>query len=212
MLPSRPIGETGGRFDGLHLITLVDDRYDFAGSPVTLRPKENSTWDELLIQIADSLGITLTYSTLEDVYGSPEPDSQFWANFENAALLLDAAAWNLGRVVVRNLDGTYELQTAQEAQAISVANRGSSLNVVRTAGGDLFNSGTQLNIPDFNATRNSVVPNTIFVTFPKYCLSDPVPHFLNSRYAPQRPSAHFEESYGDVHSVEVNISGATPLG
>ncbi len=212
MLPPRPLAELGGKFDGLYLITLVDGRYLFQGSPVLLHVKQDTTWASLLTELASALSITLTYDLIPAVYGQPEPDSQLWANFENAATLLDAIAYNVGRKVVRNLDDTYSLQSPTASQAIVNANRGNASRVVRTAGGDIFYSGTQLPVGDLTKARNAIVPNDITVTFPKYVRdNDPVPHFMNSRYSNQRPSAWYEESYGDVYAINIPISSGGPL-
>src|SRR3990167_5876396 len=143
MLPPRPLGEADKKFDGLFLVTLVDERFYFGGSPITLRPDTSSTWTGLINQCATNLGITITItSAISSVYGQPEPNSPLWCNFENAALLLDALATNVGRVVIRNLNGTYTLNTHLESRNQVVTNRGT--NVLRVAGGDLFNSGNLL--------------------------------------------------------------------
>lgn len=210
MLPPRCIGETAGSVDGLYLITLVDDRYFFQSTPATLRPIQGSTWTSLLQDVAQGLGITLTIPTIPDVYGLPAADSQLWANLENSAQLLDALAYNVGCQVVRNYDGTYVLQNPTQSQAIVSSNRGDPMTVVRLAGGDIFSSGTQLPIGDLTPARNTVVPTHYNVVFPKYVLSDPVPHFLNPRYQNQRDTCWFEDGYGDVFLVEVPISSGGP--
>lgn len=211
MLPPRPLAEHGGRFDGLYLVTLVDERYYFQNSPISLHVAYGTTWGDLLDSLALALGITLTYSTIPDAYTQPEPDSPLWSNMESAPLLLDAVAYNLGRVVVRNLDGSYTLKTPSESQTLVTSNRGNANTVVRTAGGDLFNSGSLIPgnaaIPDLRNSRNSVVPNTVRVSFPQYVVgNDPVPHFLNPRYPNQRPSCWHEDSFGSVYSVDVPIT------
>lgn len=212
MLPPRPLGETGGSMDGLYLITLVDDRYYFQGTPATLKVTPGTTWSNLLSTLASALGINLTIPVIPSVYGLPNPDSQLWTNQESAPALLDAVAYNLGSQIVRNYNGTYVLQNPTQSQAIILANRGNASSVVRTAGGDIFNSGTKLPIGNLNASRNSVVPNFTPVSFPKYVIgNDPVPHFLNTRNTSQRPTSWFEESYGDVYTVNVPIASGGPF-
>ena len=208
MLPPRTLGENGIVEDGLYLITLVDERYYWQYEPVTLHITKDSTWSSVIDEIAETLGITLDYDTPADVYGKPEPDSQLWTNSESAATLFDAVAANVGTVVVRKLDGTYALETPTSSVTLVVANRGSAQNVVRMAGGDLFNSGSLMKAGDLRNTRNAVVPETVRVSFPKYVMG-PVPHFLNSRYAPQRPSAWYEQSYGDVFEVNVPLASGS---
>lgn len=211
MLPPRPLAEHGGKFDGLYLVTLVDERYYWPDSPVSLRVNQNTTWDELINQIAAALDVTINLPSPNPAYSQPEPDSQLWSNFESAAVLLDAIAYNLGSAVVRDLDGTYNLYNAGLSEIVTRINRGSVSRVVRTAGGDIFASGNLLPAGDLTKSRNSVVPYQVNVTFPKYIIGDdPVPHFSNPRYANQRPSAWFEESYGDVYSVSVPLSSGGP--
>lgn len=236
MLPPRPLAEHGAQFDGLYLITLVDERYYFDGVGTSYHPTKDSTWYDILFSVATALGIQLFGGDpIPEAYATPEPDSQFWENFENAAVLLDAAAYNIGRVVVRNLDGTYSLKTPLQAQDIVQANLlGLSANEdpfqfvsgnlspgqtnpspfpARTAGGDMYYSGgANLLVGDLTPVRNAVCPAEINVTFPLYVQGDdPVPHFVNPRYQNQRPSAWYEESYGDIATATVPISSGGNL-
>lgn len=190
MLPPRPLAVHGGNFDGLYLLTLVDERYYLQSVSSTLRVDQNTTWNDLAEQVIDDLGIELEFPEVEDVYGQPEADSQLWTNSESSAFLLDAIAYNVGRVVVRNLDGTYEVLTADESSDIVDTNRGDAESVVRLAGGDLFG---------FPESLNSPLPEKVIVSYPKYIIGDdPVPHFVNPRYQNQRPSSWYENSYGDT--------------
>lgn len=240
LLPPRPLAEHGGRFEGLYLITLVDERYWWQSFPVSLGPNRYSTWPGLLDEIADALNIVLNYAEVPGCYGTPCPDSQLWTNAENAALLLEAVARNLGRTVVRKLEGDYALLTPLQSQAIANANRGRRVPgnektggdqfvsdfLCRTAGGDIFESGVILpkppvrNIfPDrlFQLSRNATVPATVRVCFPKYVHGDdPVPHFLNPKTtwrSPQADTSWFQESHGDTYNVDVPIlsGGGVPL-
>ena len=65
MLPPRPLAEHGGQFSGIYLLTLVDLRYYFQGCNSTLWPllNQNTTWLQLINQLATDLGITLTIPT-----------------------------------------------------------------------------------------------------------------------------------------------------
>lgn len=211
-LPPRPIGETAGNVDGLYLVTLVDERWFFQGSPATLHPDKDSTWEDFANSVANQLGILLSFDPIPSSYGRPETDSQLWANFEYGAVLLDAIALNVGRVVVRKLDGTYALEDPNSSAAIVTSNRGNARTVIRMAGGDIFGQGQGLPGGSNQNARNAVVPRSIWVTFPKYVTgNDPVPHYLNSRYQNQRPSSWYEESYGEVHAVNVPILSGGPL-
>lgn len=208
MLPPRPLAEQGGGLDGIYLVTLVDERYYWQFNPVSLRVGPSTTWQDLITQIATALNVTMTFSAIAAAYSTPEPDSQFWCNQESAALLLDAVAYNIGCTVVRNLDGTYNLQTPTESQVIVDANRGNVLQVVRIAGGDIFSDGnTILPVGDLTPSKNSVLPESVAVTFPKYVTgNDPVPHYYNTRYAVPRPTSWYEESYGDVYTISVPLA------
>lgn len=215
MLPPKPLAEHGGQYDGLFLVTLVDERFYFRGTPVRLHCNSSTTWLDLLTELRDALGITITnlatFSS-EEVYGQPEADSQLWTNFEIASLLLDVVAANLGRVVVRNLSGSYSLLTPLESRNRAILNRGNCANILQNAGGDYFVSGTNLPSSPRLSFKNAVIPATVHVTFPMYIEGDdPVPHFFNPRYPNQRPSAWHEDSYGDTYRVEVPIASGCPL-
>lgn len=213
MLPPRPMAEHGGQFDGLYLITLVDDRYYGQFKSSSLRVKQDTTWQNLIDQLASDFGVAITPFSIASVYGQPEPDSQFWTNQESTAILLDAVAYCLGRVVVRGFDGTYTLQSVSDSQALVDSNRGNATGVVRLAGGDLFYDGSaKLKVGDLTEAKNAVVPATVTVTFPKYVTGDvPVPHMLNSRYGNQRQSCWYEDSYGDTYSTIIPIQSCGPV-
>lgn len=228
LLPPRPLAEHGGTFDGLFLVTLVDERWYWQWSNASLQPWEppvraaRTTWESLLETLATALGIELTLPEIDGGFLYPEPDSQLWASKENAAVLLDAVAHNLLLTVVRNLDGTYQLMTDSASQTLAESNRGSS--VVRMAGGDMFSDDTRLPAGDLSASREAIVPASVDVCFPKYvepnysgpaggdqlnpanAAGAPVPYLWNSRYRNKRPSAWQEDSYADVYTKNVPIA------
>lgn len=207
MLPPRPLGEDSGDWDGLYLVTLVDERYFFQGTPSTLKPKAYSTWDSLIDSVASDLGITLTYDSVPDAYGRPEPDSHLWASQESSPLLLDALAFNVGRVCVRKLDGTYKLESVDNSVSLVGTNRKTS----RHAGGDLFYSGTKLPAGSLRTSRNAAVPANYKISYPYYVRGDdPVPHFLNPRYEAPRPSHWYEDGLGSVYTLTVPVSSGGP--
>lgn len=216
MLPPRPLSELGGKYDGLYLITLVDERYYWQASPVTLAPiTAITTWTNLLSTLQTALGISFTYSTIETAWGQPEPDSQLWANFESAAQLLDIVAANIGRTFVRYLNGTYLLKTPVESVTSINSSRGAGNSVVRMAGGDIFYSGLTLPVSNLAASQNAVAPAAFAVSFPKYVTGDdPVPHFINPRgtVSGRQISVYGgERSYGDVFTIIVPIASGGPL-
>lgn len=205
MLPGRPLAEHGGAFDGVYLITLVDGRYYFAGNRADLKVTQDTTWDDLIFRLGLAIGATISYSAIESVYGRPEPDSPLWAKSCPAEHLIDLVAYNLGRTFVRSLDGSYSLLTYAESKAVVLANRGNAKKIVRYAGGDLFSSGNVSKAGDLNPAKNSVLPSSVVVAFPKYAMT-PVPHFVNDRYQNQRPSAWVEDNVGSYHEVTVPSS------
>lgn len=213
MLPPRPLAEHGGQYNGLYLVTLVDERFYFQNTPVSLHVQRGTTWQNLIDQIKTALSINVNPIIPTDpVYGTPELDSQLWTNFESASILFDAIAANIGKVVVRKLDGVYWLLTPEECSQKVIQNR-TLTNSIRTAGGNLFYDGTKaLKVGDLSNAKNSIVPTKIHVTFPFYVQEDdPVPHFLNSRYQNQRRSVWYEESYGSVYSIAVPITSGGPF-
>ena len=205
MLPPRPLAEHAGGLEGLFLVTLVDERY-WWNNVVTLNPNDISTWSSLLSTLATALGVSFSFGSIDAVYGQPDPDSQLWVSQENAAVLLDAVAFNIGRVFVRNLDGTYILRTA--AEAVSTVTTNITDLTARTAGGNLFSSGIS-ELTNLLNSRNTAVPAGWDVTFPKYVL-EPIPHYFNTRYGVDRPTTWWEDSYGEVNTIHVPItSGGT---
>ena len=215
MLPPRPLGELGGDFDGLFLVTLVDDRWHWQGEPVNLTLTNSTTWADLVNTIATALGVTITAPTVPGVYPNPEPDSQLWTRNEDASFLLDAIGYNIGQILVRAYDGTYSFQTYSAGATQAEANRAALNPLLRMAGGDIFNTNTKLPAGNLSTFKNSVVPASITVSFPYYVYgADPVPHFSNSRTHASGFTTWYEDSYGDTYDVIVNISqgGASVTG
>lgn len=211
MLPPRPLQDLGGEYDGLYLVTLVDERYYFQGSPVSLHVDSSTTWTTLLNDVSTALGIALTLPDIDSVYGKPELDSQLWTNFENAAFLLDTICANIGSVVVRNLGGSYSIYNYLQSQSLVSTNRNIA-TTSRIGGGNLYASGQYPRIGTLQDPRNPIVPAVVNVTFPKYVVGDdPVPHFLDPRNQNQRRSCWYEQSYGDVYNVTVPITSGGPL-
>lgn len=210
MLPPRPIGETGGTFDGMYLITLVDERYYFQGTPVSLEIQNRTTWSDLLTQLQSALGVTINIPSIDEAYTYPELDSQLWSQGQTAATLFDAIAYNIGRVVVRNLSGTYDLLTPIESSTRAFANNNYTSGTL-TAGGNIFNSGGALPIGNERPFINAAVPSAIKIYFPYYVEGDdPVPHFLNKRYQAQRRSVWYEEGFGGAYEISVPITSGGP--
>ena len=207
LLPPRCLSELGGSFDGLYLVTLVDERYYWQGNYVTLRVDNNTTWTQLGQQVCDALDLSVTFPVTADVYSKPEADSQLWCNQESAAFLFDTIAYNIGGTVVRQYTGEYNIfQPAHSQQVVNTENRVGVPSVIRTAGGSIFSSGEKIPAGSLTASMNSVLPSQVAITYPKYVQgNDPVPHFVNTRYTHPRPTGWYEDSYGDVWTLVVPL-------
>lgn len=208
MLPPRPLAVHGDN-PGLWLITLVDERYYWQWrSAGAFTVASTTTWANLITALVAALDIVIAYDAVSATYLAPEPDSQLWTNYESAALLLDAVAWNIGCTVVRNLDGTYNLQSNADAVTQSDTNRGT---VIRTAGGDMIDSADAVTLsPGVTVipSAQAVLPGSVTVTFPKY-VTGGVPHMYNPRIGEaSRPSCWTEDSYGAVYAKVISLADA----
>lgn len=104
-LPPLPLSSIGGS-NGVNLLTLVDDRWNFWTRPegnVTV-VENTTTWLDLYALLAAALGITLSIDAIPSAY--LKPSKLFTTYYEYLPLLLDAIAYNVGQRIVRYLDGT----------------------------------------------------------------------------------------------------------
>ncbi len=195
MLPARWLfSNSNALLDDLYLVTFVDERYYFQFNPSSkLQISSASTWDGIIAQLASNLGITLAFApTLAD-YGQPAEDSQLYSNFENPASLLDAVAWNTGRLVVRYYNGNYALQTPLDALKAATANRGT----ITLAGGAPLAAASG----GYVQSGPAIVPANINVTFPKWV--------TGSGYVDNRNTGDVSrQSYGDVYQISVTLAQA----
>ena len=118
MLPPRPMSVTSTTQDvgDLYLVPLVDERYFWQFTSLGDYEVSTSTsWTTLINRLATQLGVTITVqSNIEAAYLKPDP-TDFTRRYDNAALLLDAAAWSVGRRIVRKLDGSVVMQSRSVA-------------------------------------------------------------------------------------------------
>jgi hypothetical protein len=196
MLPPRTLSQvTGGKYDGLYLLSLVDQRY-FLHSPCSpLHPDDTWSWSSLITTLCTDIGISVSVPAISGAYGGPDFDSGFWANGEDVTLLLDAAAWNCGLVFVRNLNGTYRLVPIA-SETDSDANRFSVL----LAGGGMFDD---LDSSDLVQNAEAVLPQAVIVTFPRYLQHYGYLDVLH-KTIPWHRSA-----YPDVWQEQVNLADLT---
>jgi hypothetical protein len=179
LLPPITISQAAGE-PTLYLITLVDERYFWHQfKTLLLQVTASSTWTAVLNAIAGAAGVTLTFSTPSSVYGVPDPDSALYSTYESTAALFDAAANDVGCAVVRNLDGTYKLQSYADAAAAVQANRPASGNNVLGGGG------------------KPLLPYAVNVSFPVWTTA-------SGYYEPYNVRDHVMDSYGEVAGGYVN--------
>lgn len=224
LLPPRPLAEHGTAYDGLYLVTLVDERWYWQYRGVNLKPQAGpagrTSWKDLLDLVKDELSISFAVSAAA-VYLDPEPDSQLFGSQENATILLDALAFNIGRQFVRKLDGTYVLESNSNSATIVDSNRGAANTVIRSAGGGLYDIAIGA-----ITSKNAILPANIAVSFPIYIeptnagtsagdtvdtanpALSPVPYLFNSRFRNKRPSAWTEDSFSDSYTKSVILSSA----
>lgn len=133
MLPAWPLS-TAVANAGMYLLTLVDDRYWWWGTPVQFHVTEGGTsWEEVYEEIADDLGITIVVDPIDSAYGTPVAD--YSTAYRPAPNVLDAVAFSVGQRIVRDLDGTVTAMNASTALA-SVTAQLASVNP-KYAGGPL---------------------------------------------------------------------------
>jgi hypothetical protein len=128
----------------------------------------------------------VNYDATPAAYGKPHPDSAFHSRYDNGAMLLDAVAWNTGRVVVRKLDGTYYAMN----HATSAANQGDP-DIL--AGGDLTADFSPTG--NTNLAPNAMLPEKVTVTFPfkqaslgyKHADTQHLPYPLAEVLRPKKP-------------------------
>lgn len=161
LLPPRPIsstlqpdgtGEADSKND-LWLIPLVDERYFWqfmnAGD---ISVTTSTTWATLFSTLGSALGVTVTVASAVDAaYLKPDP-VDFSRRYDNAAMLLDAAAWSAGQRVVRRIDGTVRVEARSIADTVLDDNYGKKWRLL--AGGDFSDQGGDL-------------PEKVLVTFRK---------------------------------------------
>ena len=120
MPPARPLAQ-GTVNRELHLLTLVDDRY-FYWKRVGVISVTNdvTTWAQLFAAVGTILGITIDgTSSIESDW--LKPGDGFATYYGYLPLLLDAAAYAVGRRFVRYLTGAVYLQKATDARTLIAA-------------------------------------------------------------------------------------------
>ncbi len=115
MLPARPLS-TAVAGAGMFLLTLVDDRYWWWGTPLQLHVSEGATtWTQLYANIAAALGISIAVGSIPAEYGKPVAD--YSASYRPLPNVLDAVAFSVGQRIVRSLNGVVTAQNVTTAIA-----------------------------------------------------------------------------------------------
>lgn len=210
LLPPRPItaGKDGEWEDGaLWLIPLVDDRYFWQFANVgNLSVTTSTTWSSLFSSLGTALGVTVTVaSSVESAYLNPDP-TDFSRRYDNAAQLLDAAAWSTGRRVVRRIDGTVRVESRSIADTVLAANP--------------YGKWQQLSGGDFS-DQGGDVPADVVMTFRKikqyllrsdnqlYTVTSSAP--TDTRYVSNKSLTVHCAAYADYNTSDV-LQNGTALG
>lgn len=107
--------------EGLWLIPLVDERhnfinnaqYEFTGDVI-------DTWQEWLEAAHSALDITCTIHEIDPDFLKPGAIYYPPKDSPGLSILMDSAAWTIGRRYVRQFNGDYQLQRYQDGVALAV--------------------------------------------------------------------------------------------
>ena len=104
LLTTRPLAKPNSETPGLHLLTLVDDRYRWWDCDCAWGFEEGvTTFAGLYAAAASALGITITADPVADAYG--RPTDGLVADHAPLPPLLDAVAHACGQRIVRETGG-----------------------------------------------------------------------------------------------------------
>jgi len=150
MLPPRPAATVFDEdVEKLWILPLVDDRYHWQFKDAGDLDHCVATWDALFIHLGQRIGQQVGTDPIPSAYERPDPEE--WTRpYENAAVLLDAAAWCVGQRIIRQLDGTVVAQKASTSKGTLAQN---------TQGGGLV--GGQLITPVVPSDRDPMKTNTL---------------------------------------------------
>lgn len=133
MLPAIPL-LTSVTKASLYLLTLVDDRYWWWGTPVDLTIDDGvTTWSDLYSDLSTALGTTISVDSIASAYGTPT--TEYTTSSLPAPPILDAIAFSVGQRIVRGLDGVVSAQNFATSKAILTSNQ--TAMFVPFAGGQL---------------------------------------------------------------------------
>jgi hypothetical protein len=161
MLPARPLSQIAG-FNGLHLLTLVDDRFFWwQRSTGNLSITEGTTtWEDLYALLGTALGVTITVDPIPAAY--LKPSFFLGLSYAYTPVVLDAVAYNVGQRLTRALDGSVRARNPVNAALDLAANRGLAVAASKQAGGVFLFDPAELINDD-----PGILPNSVTVTFPQ---------------------------------------------
>ena len=206
LLPPRPVADlstsgadnqfAGGTGSELYWLTFVDERYFWQNSSSLDQRDTGGDWSEVITDLIYTLyeGTFTFDEAVESVYGQPEPDSALYSSNENAAVLIDVMLANIGRYLVRNLDGTYTAIRYNTGINTYEASLRPSYTK-RLAGGAVLSTSTETADPP----KAAVVPALFAVSFPQF--------IANFGYPEPSTYRHFtKDSYGAVYTIQLETS------
>lgn len=96
--------------EGIWLVPLVDARWYWQmmsvggiwAEQLTTGAQAQNQWNQTIKSIADTLGVNIFHSSIEDVYGEIDEDFAKRTSFHNAAYILDGIAYSTDRRLVHN--------------------------------------------------------------------------------------------------------------
>lgn len=178
-LSQLPIGQTGP-WNGLWLLTFVDDRYWWwrrDTGPIAVAA--GTTWDDVYAALSTALTVDIDQDHVPSAYLNP-PSAAFTAYYEKSPLMLDRVAFSVGQRIVRHLDGTVLARNPVNAAADQQANL--AIQGLEKSGGGRFRFqlGQVNDLPGILPTRvrvvfpnaTSVVPHIVEVRLEALNLSD----------------------------------------
>lgn len=161
MLPPRPLTDISSYEEELYILPLVDERWHMQG--MGSGDSGNGTWTGMYSALASQLGITLSQGAIDSAYKRPDPRSQLYnlALQENACLLMDVIAYNLGHTIIRTGKDTYIAAT----QSTCTTRHQSNISAISYRSGER-RAGTSDYLGEY---VDHVCPAKVKVNFVRYC-------------------------------------------
>ncbi len=165
LLPPRAISHAKVKHEAsesLWLLPLVDARYwwqfrDTDDLEIGDEEGQIETWAELFEELSDRLNVTVSLPTaVPAVYLKPD-HYEFTRRFENAAVMLDAAALSVGKRIVRWLDGTVRAESYNNATTAVFSNDNLRSRII---------AGTRIDVGGEVIAGDA--PEKVLVTFRKW--------------------------------------------